>query len=609
MLISKSLTELLRRSGNSSLVTGSAVVGSVVALSVPLLAYLVGSILNCLLGAQSVGGERAAPLSRWLPDVAMMLPASMTPLARITAILGMVLLVLVITAGLLLLLYRQVQEAAVAFEVKLIGDLRSHARRLAAIRTLSAQQTALTDCLVYHLPRVRASLSRWWRTFPRHAVQLLACLLVALLITPMLTILTLLATGLVALVYRFFDRARRTTLPVVRERAAQERGSLVALTLKGPLLDSVHDRREVETRFVDQLAHYRRDAVRSLTSSAWRVPTMTLLSGALACLFIFVVAVQILVSDSGFTLASTLPFTLCLVGAAVSAVRLDRSARELKLVETAAEELNRFLSLSVEEVPDDDLKELAGVTECVELEHVTLQDSNGRKLLEDVSVVFKPGQLIGVVSSQPLQSRALVELLMGFGRPVSGRMLVDGELISNLKPGSLTQCAHWVASDGAIVTASLEENLRGKGPAVSSDKLNEAIAAAQLRETVQKLPDETMTLITPNDDRLVADDAFRLGIARAALRQASVVVIEEPEMRFEQQIEQESLGAIRSLVKPATITVVLPQRLLTLRQCDAVIMLHNHRVTDLGTHAELLQRNELYRHLNYLRFNPFRGIG
>ena len=370
----------------------------------------------------------------------------------------------------------------------------------------------------------------------------------------------------------------------------------------------MHDEREVEARFIDQLAHYRVDAVRSLTSSAWRTPTILLISGVLASLFLFVVAVQILISDSGFSAASTLPFTLCLVGAAVSAVRLERSLRDLRLVETAAEELNRFLSLSVETINDEDLKDINRVAASVELEHVTVQDSNGRRLLEDVSVVLRPGQLIGVVSSQALQSHALVELLMGFGRPVSGRMLVDGELISNLKPQSLTRCAHWVASDGALVTASVMENLRGNNNSFPSERLNEVIAAARLRETIQKLPDETMTLITPNDDRLAADDAFRIGIARAALRQTSVVVIEEPSLRFEQQIEQETLEAMRSLVQPTTITVVLPQRLLTLRQCDAVVMLHNHRVADIGTHAELLQRNELYRHLNYLSFNPFRGI-
>ncbi len=611
-MISKSLSALLRRTGQSSWGGSTALVGSVVAVCVPLIAYLLGSMVNCLLYAQQRQGAVYKPLSPWLPDVGHLLPVDWAPLARITAILGGVLIVLTICAVLLFFFYRQIQRSAVAFEVELIGQLRMYARRLATTRTLSAQQTALTDCLDYHLPRVRASLGRWWRTFPRHVTQLLACILVALLIAPTLTVLTLLATVFVVLIYRMFDRSRRTSLPVVRERAAQQRNGLVEQSIRGPLLNSIHEEDEVEKRFSDQLDHYRHDAIRSLTSSAWRIPTMLLISGLLACLFLFVVAVQVLASDSNFAIASILPFVLCLTGASISAVRLERTFRELKLVESAADELNRFLSLSVDELNDDELLDIAQVSKQIELEHVTLQDSNGRKLLEDVSVLFKPGQLIGVVASQPLQAHALVELLMGFGRPVSGRMLVDGELIANLKSRSLTKCAHWVARDGAIVTGSVLENLRGSDDTcakktVTEEQINDAITAAKLTTTIQKLPNETMTLISPDDDRLSTEDAFRIGIARAALRQTSVVVVEEPDVRLEAEMEEESLEAICGLVKPSAITVVLPQRLLTLRQCDVVVMLHNHRIADTATHAELLQRNELYRHINYLRFNPFRS--
>lgn len=604
-MISKSLKSLLQRVGGGGKIAGASIFGSIVALFVPLIAYLLGAILNSLLFANAPA--QYAPLARWLPDVEARLPA-MAPLAKVSTLLGMVLVLLVVAAGLLFIFYRQTQHAAVAFEISLIRQLRSHAKRLAITRTLSAQETALTDCLDYHLPRVRAGLSRWWRTFPSQVVQLLGCLLVAMLIAPALTLLTLLATFLVVLSYRYFDRGRRTMLPVVRERAAQERGALVRLSLKGPLLESVHNQAAVEARFSDQLRRYEIDAVRSLTNSAWKIPTLVLVGGVLTSLFLFVVSVKILASGTDFTVASSFPFALCLAGAAVSLVRLERSMREMNMLQTATEELNRFLSLNANEVEDDGLRTIGSLKEQAELEHVTVQDSSGRKLLEDVSVVFKPGQLVGVVSSQRLQAHALVELLMGFGRPVSGRMLVDGQLVSEFKPQSLIDCAHWVASDGAIVTGTVSENILGAGKSLGSRSLGEILQAAKLTEVVQKLPDEQMTLITMGDDRLTTDDNFRIGVARAACSKASVIVVEEPDVRVEPTVEQESLEAIRSLVDSARITVVIPQRLVTLRQCDLVVMVHDHRVVDTGSHAELLQRNELYRHLNYLRFNAFRGV-
>jgi ATP-binding cassette, subfamily B, bacterial len=605
-VISKSLKSLLRRAGGLGQLAGVSIVGSSVALLVPLIAYLLGTILNCLLFSDPAVTQRV-PLSPWMPDIEAFLP-SMAPLAKVSTLLTVVLGLLVLAALLLYVFNRQTQHAAVTFEVSLIRELRAHAKRLAITRTLSAQETALTDCLDYHLPRVRAGLSRWWWTFPSQGVQLLGCLVVAMLLAPELTLLTLLATLLVVLSYRYFDRSRRTMLPVVRERAAQERSALVRLSLKGPLLESVHNQSAIEARFAEQLTRYESDAVRSLTSSAWKIPTLVLVSGLLACLFLFVVSVKVLASDTGFTIASAFPFALCLAGASVSMVRLERSVREMNMLHTATEELNRFLSLSTNEIHDKDLKTMDALKEHAELEHVTVQDSSGRKLLEDVSVTFKPGQLIGVVSSQRLQAHALVELLMGFGRPVSGRMLVDGQLVSDFKPQSLIDCAHWVASDGAIVTGTVSENILGAKKSLDGRNLGEILQRASLTETVQKLPDEQMTLITLSDDRLTTDDTFRIGVARAACSQASVVVVEEPDVRVDQSIEQASLNAIRSLVGPDKITVVIPQRLLTLRQCDLVVMVHDHRVVDTGTHADLLQRNELYRHLNYLRFNAFRGL-
>ena len=612
-MVSKSLNGLLKRVAPSGQ-WGLAVLGSIVALGVPLLALLLGSVTATLIAAHSPGSRGGGVngtigrLSPWLPDFNAMLPSQLAPLGRVSALLLVGLIVLLLLSFVLLAYYRMIQRSAVDFEVAMIGRLKGQAKRLAMVRTLSAQQTALIDCLDYHLPRVRGVLSRWWRAYPRHAIQLSLCVLIALLIQPMLALLTLTAVVLVVLCFRALDRWRRTNLPVVRERATQHREALVALSLQGPLLESVHDSAAIEKRFEDQLAHYRQDAVRSLTSSTWKMPALLLVLGGLACLFLFVIAVQVLRSEANFSVPSALAFTLCLAAATVSAQRLVRGWRDLRTVDSAADELERFLALPVEEFDGQSLKPIGDVSRQVELEHVTVQDSNGRKLLEDVSVVFHPNMLIGVLASGSLQSHALVELLMGFGRPVSGRLLFDGVSVGDLTPQDLANCSHWVANDGALVAGSLNDNLRQPASKRNGCDVSEALTQARLDELVNQLPDGLATLISPGDDRLFGDAAFRLSLARAALTKASIYVIEEPSSHFDADIEQQTLDAMRSLVSSTAFTIVLPQRLLTLRHCDLLIILHDHSVVDTGTHAELLQRHELYRHLNYQRFNPFRGI-
>lgn len=610
-MLAKSLKSLVDQAGLSNRIRLSVLLGSLIAISVPMFALLLGAVLSALI--QGTATEALEPssvqLPALLPDFSLWLPANLSALAKVTILLGLGLALVLLSGGLLFIFYRQIQATAVLFEVSLIQRLRSHGKRLATVRTLSAQKQALTDALDYQLPRVRSTLSRWWRTMPRHVVQFALCVLVAMLIQPLLAILTLIATTLVVLVYRYLDKSRRTALPVVRERAAQQRESLVDLSLNGPLLESVHDEHEVERRFGDQLGNYRRDATKSLASSAWKTPTVVLCCGVLGCLFLFVLAVQLLRDGATFTVPAAFSFTLCCIGSAVSLVRVQRVLREVRSVETAAESLAGFLSLRVEEFDGEELKTVEGIREQAVLDHVTVQDSRGRKLLENVSVTFRPGQLIGIVASQPVQGRALVELLMGFGRPVSGRMLVDGQIITDIRPESLTQCAHWVAADGAIVTGSVRDNLLSTTSAASQNgsvDLKETMRMTRVDEAVQALPDGLATIISPDDDRLVGDSSFRMGLARASLSGASVVVIEEPSGGYDPQSEETTLAAMRNLVAHSTITVVLPQRLATLRQCDVVIMMDDHQVADSGTHADLLQRNELYRHLNYLKFNPFR---
>ena len=400
-------------------------------------------------------------------------------------------------------------------------------------------------------------------------------------------------------------------MPVIRERAAQRRSDLISMCLKGPLLESVHAEQEIDQHFSEQIANYRSEAVKSLSNSAWKVPLIIAVVAILGCLFQFIVAVQVLRPESTVSIAGSVTFLLAGVGAAISAVRLQRSARELSQVENAAEELKSFLSLPVEKFNGTELKlkSITRVTNQAELDHVTLQDSSGRKLLENVSATFRPGSLIGIVSSERLQAQALVELLMGYGRPVSGRLLIDGILVSDLTPESLSNCALWVSTDGPLITGTVQDNLSRRTGDYAALDINEILRASKAMDIVQRLPDGLATLITPGDDRLTEDAAFRLGIARANLRSPSVVVIEEPEKHVDAKTEQDTVEAICSLVKPTSITVLLPHRLLTLRQCDSVLLLHDHKVVDFGTHTELLQRCELYRHLNYVRFNPFRGLG
>ncbi|MEM8736226.1 MAG: hypothetical protein AAGG44_18490, partial [Planctomycetota bacterium] len=401
MKLSKPLQSLLARAPKTKDDYGAWILGIVVAAITPITAILLGGILETLIlgGSSPVGSAVASGSANesarfaWLiPSPLELLPANRAPLMQVTALLVIAGAILVVGAVLLWVFYRRVHGRAVAFEVEVMEILREHSKNLARVRTLSAQQQALTDGLNYHLPRVRACLMRWWRTFPRHLFQAIFCILVAVLIEPTLATLALIGTCLMAAVYRFVDRAQRTALPVVRERATQLRGGLVEQSLRGPLLESVHEEHDLTRRFHEQLQHYRKDALKSLTSSAWKTPLLTGIGGVLVALFLFVIAVQFLSEAARFSLGGGAAFLLCCVAAAVSTQRLLRAQRDMKTTQGAADELATFMALQVDGNDNEDQKHLERVQHNAEMDHVTVQDSRGRKLLDNVSVKFEPGR-------------------------------------------------------------------------------------------------------------------------------------------------------------------------------------------------------------------------
>ncbi len=597
--------EFLANSQLGTRLTAVQFLGGWVALQSPMLFLLCGIIIDILASGENPPQSK---YGRLVPNCRQFFPQETSPLAQIVVVLAIGAVLLALQAWCLLLFYRRIQSAAVEFETHLIQRIRKHSNQQNCYNGLAGQEQALVDVLEYHIPRVRNSLSRWWRAYPRHLIQLASCSLLAFLLEPTLMMLTGVASGLVVVVYRFFDQRRRTQLPVVRERAAQRRSSLLTLCVRGPLLETVHSADDIQRRFDQELLSYRSDAERSLASSAWKTPLVVLLAGGFTCLFVFIVAVNILRPEAALTLAGMITFLLCCVGATASLVRWERSLRELKSVQTAADDIRRFLDSPAVTHQPTESRWLTQITRSVELDHVTLRDSQGKKLLEDVSVHFLPGKLTGIVSSQRLQASALAELLIGFGRPNSGRMLLDDTLISDIDPKAILSLATWVSASGPLICATIEENLQFDGCKLAQEKLVQALNDARALEDVQKLPDGLSTLVSDGDDRLILDTPFRLGIARAHLLARSIAVLDEPRTVVEPRIEQETTDAMRSLLACKMIAVVLPQRLTTLRNCDTLVLLHEHKVADIGSHTELLQRSELYRHLNYVRFSPLRHV-
>ncbi len=165
----------------------------------------------------------------------------------------------------------------------------------------------------------------------------------------------------------------------------------------------------------------------------------------------------------------------------------------------------------------------------------------------------------------------------------------------------------WVEPSGPIVVGTVAENVSPGDRTRPVDELIDAVREAGAYEAIASLPDYFSTLLTDDDDRLKGDALFRLGIARALLSQASIVVANEPAEK-NGATAGETIDALRAIARRGSIVFVQPKRSNTLRQVDQVVLLHEKKVVAVGTHNELLEKSELYRHLNYILFSPLRNV-
>jgi ABC-type multidrug transport system fused ATPase/permease subunit len=584
------------------------ILGAIVGLLSPVVLLLLGWAVELLARHDGQMPTDRLNLGAILSLKNQWIGADISPLRGVTTLLAGVVLLGLVQSGLLWLLYRMASQRAIDKSVDLYRSLFRKGSEQAMVQSVSGQQDALRKAISSDLPIIREAMLRWHRSMPRHVVQWACCLIVSVLVHPMLTVLSILCLGILGQIYRWTDRHRRSKLPVLRERAYAASERVHELCESGPLLASVHDSEASTLSFESSLQTFR-DAERALAfTSLWKTPLMltstVLIVGAMG----FVLAVQMVQGPNGLSAAACLVLIAAQLGAMLGWMRMVRMWQGLKVGRDAASSALAVLDQTTPVKATDSQLVMPQLREHVVLDHVTLKDSNGRKLLEDVSARMRPGQLVSILAADRLQARALAELILGFGRPSSGRMLFDASLSTDLDPESVRNQSVWIAADGPLVAGSLQENLQPNGRPIDAVTMQEAIRAAGLYDTIQNLADGLGTLVSPHDDRLQPDSLFRLGVVRAILKKPSIVVAEEPEARVTMATETDTFSALQQLTSKGMLVVVIPNRLSTLRNADQIIVIHDHRVSASGTHAQLLETSELYRHLNYVRFSPLRHV-
>ncbi|MCP4637414.1 MAG: lipid A export permease/ATP-binding protein MsbA [Methyloversatilis sp.] len=220
-----------------------------------------------------------------------------------------------------------------------------------------------------------------------------------------------------------------------------------------------------------------------------------------------------------------------------------------------------------------------------------------QKVLQRFDLSIAPGETVALVGASGSGKTTLAHLLARFYAPTSGRILLDGHDIQNVKLASLRANMALVSQDVVLFNDSVAANIAyGAMRGASREDIEAAARAAQAFDFIQAMPEGFDTLIGENGVKLSGGQRQRLAIARALLKDAPVLILDEATSALDTESERQVQAALEVLMKNRT-TLVIAHRLSTIERADRIVVMDRGRIAEIGRHADLLAAGGMYANL------------
>ena len=264
---------------------------------------------------------------------------------------------------------------------------------------------------------------------------------------------------------------------------------------------------------------------------------------------------------------------------------------EMSYIEPAVRRIKEIKSAVLQEGEDTELTRYD-----IEFNHVSFSYDKATKVLKDVSFTAKQGEVTALVGLSGSGKTSVLRVVSRLYDYDGGSILIDGKDINNISTDSLFKKISIVFQDVTLFNTSVLENIRLGRESATDEEVKEAAALANCLDFIEKLPEGFNTKVGENGTELSGGERQRLSIARAFLKDAPILILDEISASLDVDNEKKIQDSLNKLIKNKTV-IIISHRLKSIENVDKIVVIDDGRVETAGTHKQLLEQSKVYKNL------------